>query len=166
MTVLISAPRTDPEGLDEFMSLWEELHRHHRDVSDYEPLVRDFGLSWQSRLRLYRRLLAAGASYVTASDDHGRVIGYAMVAVEAGPDDTFDVHGGIAELVTLVVAAGHRSAGVGQALLRAAEKVARDHGFDTVKIAVMSGNDRAQRFYESNGYSVAERVLYRRLDGA
>jgi ribosomal protein S18 acetylase RimI-like enzyme len=43
------------------------------------------------------------------------------------------------------------------------EEIAREHGFDTVKIAVMSGNVRAQRFYEANGYGVAEHVLYRRL---
>jgi ribosomal protein S18 acetylase RimI-like enzyme len=65
--------------------------------------------------------------------------------------------------VTLVVAADQRSAGVGAALLRAAENIARDRGFDTVKIAVMSGNARAQLFYEANGYSVGEHLLYQRL---
>jgi ribosomal protein S18 acetylase RimI-like enzyme len=86
-----------------------------------------------------------------------------MVAVQAGADDTFEVKGGIAEVVTLVVSRDHRSSGVGQALLRAAERIARDRGYDTVKIAVMSGNNRAQHFYEHGGYSVGEHVLYRRL---
>jgi ribosomal protein S18 acetylase RimI-like enzyme len=82
------------------------------------------------------------------------------------PDDTFDVTGGLAEVVTLVVSPGHRSDGVGRALLQAAEEIARARGFDTMKIAVMSGNARAQRFYEANGYAVAEHVLYRRLGKA
>jgi GNAT superfamily N-acetyltransferase len=108
-------------------------------------------------------LLAAGGVYLTAVDDRGRLIGYVMIGVEDGPDDTFDVRGGVAEVVTLVVTRGLRSTGVGRGLLSAAEDFARTRGFDTVKIAVMRGNARAREFYEANGYSVGEEVLYRRL---
>jgi GNAT superfamily N-acetyltransferase len=125
--------------------------------------VKDPSSSWDRRLQWYHRLLSDGASYVTAKDDAGRLIGYAMVAIEAGLDDTFDVVGGVAEVVTLVVTRAQRSAGVGRALLAAAEQLARDRGVDTVKIAVMSGNARGREFYEKNGYSSAEEVLYRRL---
>ena len=164
MAVRVSNPQTDVEGLENLAALWVELHRHHLEVSDYSELVHDFGLSWQSRLRWYRRLLEEGGCYLTATDDEGRVIGYAMVGIEEGPDDTFEVTGGTAEIVTLVVTRDHRSEGVGRALLDAAEAVVRDHGFDTVKVAVMSGNARAREFYEKRGYSVGEYVLYRRLD--
>lgn len=108
-------------------------------------------------------MLAEGAAYVTATDRDGRLIGYAMVAVDNGPDDTFDVRGGLAEVITLVVTRDERSAGVGRALLAAAEGIARENGFDTVKVAVMAGNTRAQTFYDANGYSVAEHILYRKL---
>jgi GNAT superfamily N-acetyltransferase len=160
----ISAPRTDPAGLDELEPLWIELHSHHRAVSDYQALVKDLVVSWERRLRWYRRLLEQGGSYITARDRNGDVVGYAMVAAEEEPDDTFESEGGVAEIVTLVVAEGHRSAGVGRALLQAAEQAARDRGADTVKIAVMAGNRRAAAFYETGGYSVAEHVLYRRID--
>jgi GNAT superfamily N-acetyltransferase len=143
--------------------LWAELHRHHLEVSEYRALVEDPASSWARRLRWYRQLLAEGGSYVTAEDQRGRAIGYAMVAVESGPDDTFEVTGGIAEVVTLIVARDRRSSGLGRALLAAAEGIARDRGYDTVKIAVMSGNERAQSFYTAVGYSVAEHVLLRRL---
>jgi GNAT superfamily N-acetyltransferase len=126
-------------------------------------LVRDLDSSWASRLRWYRRLHAQDASYVTATDRDGRVVGYAMIAVDEGTDDTFEVTGGIAEVVTLIVTRDQRSAGVARALLAAAEGIARDSGFDTVKIAVMTGNARARDFHEANGYSVAERVMYRNL---
>jgi ribosomal protein S18 acetylase RimI-like enzyme len=159
----IGAPRTDLEGLDDLGPLWMELHRHHRDVSDYENLVEDLGASWERRLNWYRRILAEGGSYLTAVDEAGHPVGYAMVAIESGPDDTFETARGIAEVVTLVVAGDQRSAGIGRALLRAAEGIARDSGFDTMKIAVMSGNARARAFYETYGYSVAEHVLYRHL---
>jgi ribosomal protein S18 acetylase RimI-like enzyme len=163
MPISISDPRTDAEGLTNLEPLWGELHRHHGHVSAYKGLVEDPDSSWASRLRWYRRLIAEGGSYVTATDDQGRLIGYTMVAVEKGPDDTFDVAGGIAEVVTLIVSRDRRSAGLGRALLAAAEDIARNHGFDTVKVAVMNGNVRALEFYETNGYSVAEHVLYHRL---
>jgi GNAT superfamily N-acetyltransferase len=164
VAIHLSKPRTDLEGLHDLAALWTELHGHHLEVSDYPHLVRDVSLSWQGRLRWYRRLVADGASYLTATDDEGRLIGYTMVGVEEGPDDTFDVNGGMTEIVTLIVTQDQRSTGVGRALLEAAEAVARDRGFDTVKIAVMSGNVRAREFYEANGYSIGEHVLYRRLD--
>jgi GNAT superfamily N-acetyltransferase len=160
----ISAPRTDPAGLDELEPLWIELHSHHRTVSDYQALVKDLGVSWERRRRWYRRLLEQGASYITAHDRDGNLVGYAMVAAEEEPDDTFESEGGVAEVVTLVVAESHRSAGVGRALLSAAERVARDRGADTVKIALMAGNRRAAAFYETAGYSLAEHILYRRID--
>jgi ribosomal protein S18 acetylase RimI-like enzyme len=163
MRAHVSAARTDVDGLGALAPLWVELHRHHREVSPYPALVADAEVSWSRRLHWYRRLLAEGASYLTATDDAGRLIGYAMVALESGPDETFAVEGGIAEVVSLVVTRDQRSAGLGRALLRAAEGIARDRGFDTIKIAVMAGNTRAQAFYETNGYSAVEHVLYRRL---
>jgi GNAT superfamily N-acetyltransferase len=163
MAVAVSEPRTDAEGLNELAPLWGELHSHHLEVSSYPHLVHDVRSSWKSRLRWYRRLLADGGSYLTAAGDDEQLIGYAMVAIEEGPDDTFEVKGGMAEVVSLVVTRAERSNGAGQALLEAAERLARDRGIDTVKIAVMSGNARALRFYESHGYSAGESVLYRRL---
>jgi ribosomal protein S18 acetylase RimI-like enzyme len=163
MPAAISDPNSDPAGIAELEALWKELHRHHREVSDYRDLIDDPSASWDSRRHWYQRLLERGARYLTARDEDGRVIGYAMVTIEPGPDDTFVSSGGIAELVTLVVSSDRRSAGVGQALLRAAEDVARADGVDTLKIAIMSGNVSAQAFYESHGYGVAELVLYRRI---
>jgi ribosomal protein S18 acetylase RimI-like enzyme len=163
MPTTISAPSSDPAGIAELEVLWKELHRHHREVSDYRDLIDDPSASWDSRRDWYRRLLERGARYLTAREEDGRVIGYAMVTIEPGPDDTFGSSGGIAELVTLVVSSDRRSAGVGRALLSAAEDAVRADGVDTVKIAIMSGNARAQALYESHGYSVAELVLYRRI---
>jgi ribosomal protein S18 acetylase RimI-like enzyme len=163
LPLTISGPRSDVEGLEELAPLWHELHRYHREVATYEGLVEDLDASWASRRDWYRRLLAQGARYVTATDSEGRVVGYAMVAVEHGADDTFAVTGGTAEVVTLVVTRERRSSGVGQALLEAAEGIARSHGFDTVRVAVMAGNARAPGFYERHGYSVAEHVMVRRL---
>ncbi len=163
MPASISPPSTDPAGLEQLAPLWQELHRHHREVSDYTALVEDLAVSWERRLRWYRRLLGDGAAYLTASDDGGRLIGYAVVMLERVPDDTFESAQGVAEVATLVVAEAHRSSGLGQRLLHAAERLARRNGFDVMKIYVMAGNRRAHAFYEMAGYAVGEYVLYRQL---
>jgi GNAT superfamily N-acetyltransferase len=140
----VSEPRTDLEGLIALAPLWEQLHRHHQEVAEHHSLVGDAALSRTMRLDWYRRLLAEGAAYVTATDDAGRLIGYGDGRARARPGRHFRCAGGIAEVVTLIVTRGHRSLGVGRGLLAAAERIARDRGFDLVKIAVMSGNLRAR----------------------
>jgi GNAT superfamily N-acetyltransferase len=126
MAIQVSDPRTDVEGLTDLAPLWEQLHRRQGDVA----------LPGRGTAVYWPRVLHTSRPPTTA----GRLIGYAMVALEPGPDDTFDATGCIADVVTLVVARGHRSLGVGRALLAAAERIARDRGFDMVKIAVMRGN--------------------------
>ena len=152
------------ERLDEVRELWLELHHHHQAVVHTVPLVQDDELSWRRRRALYAERLDAGTGFLVLATDADAVVGYALVCIEEGPDDTFDVNGGIAEVVTLIVTREQRSTGVGRVLLEAAEAVARDRGFDTMKIAVMSGNVRAREFYENHGYLVGEHVLYRKLD--
>lgn len=162
MPIQLSQPRADPAGLDDLRTLWTELHRHHRAVADYRDLVEDDDASWRRRRAWYERLLNEGAAYIVALDDE-RPVGYAMITLAPGPDDTFASRGGIAEVVTLIVTEDRRGAGIGRALLHAAEEFARGHGIDLVRIAVMSGNARAAEFYGSQGYAVAEHLLYRRL---
>jgi ribosomal protein S18 acetylase RimI-like enzyme len=161
--VRIDGPSTEFEGLAELEQLWRELHLHHREVCEYTPLVDDLDESWSSRRRLYHRLLKEGGAYFVARDTEERVVGYAFCEIVPGPDDTFLVQGGLVELVSLVVAANERGRGVGQRLVQMVERMAAERGFDTVRIAVMAGNDGARRFYEAAGYRPAELVLYRRL---
>ena len=163
LAVHISAARDDPEGLEALAPVWAEWHRHHRELSEHPECWEDLDASWLTRLDWYHRLLLDGASYVTATDDEGAVVGYAMLAVNDGRYDRVAVEKGIAEVVTLVVKSDRRSAGLGRALLRAAEAIARDRGFDTMKVAVVSRNRRAQDFYEASGYALGEHVLYRSL---
>ena len=66
-------------------------------------------------------------------------------------------------MVSLVVAEQARGEGVGRQLMAAAEDLAAKHGCDTIRVAVMAGNDRASAFYASLGYSPAEHVLLRTI---
>jgi GNAT superfamily N-acetyltransferase len=101
----------------------------------------------------------AGALWI-ARDQGGEPVGYAFATLAVGPDDTFE-SSGTAELVSLIVDESVRRSGIGLALIQAVERAARSLGIDLFKVAVMAGNDTAFRFYQLNGFELAEQVLYR-----
>jgi len=61
-----------------------------------------------------------------------------------------------AEIGGMVVAEGRRSAGLGAALLAAAENWARDCGMNRIRVRSNAVRDRAHRFYEGKGYARAK----------
>jgi GNAT superfamily N-acetyltransferase len=58
-----------------------------------------------------------------------------------------------AEIGGMVVAEGRRSAGLGAALLAAAENWARGRGMNRIRVRSNAVRDRAHRFYERKGYA-------------
>ncbi|MFI6561536.1 GNAT family N-acetyltransferase [Streptomyces sp. NPDC050534] len=86
---------------------------------------------------------------------------FAVRAAERIADTTVAVVGGAVagfvmvvgdEAEQLYVAAAHRGAGVATALLGHAEVVVREQGHERVWLAVATGNARARRFYERQGW--------------
>ncbi len=120
-------------------------------------------MSWARRREWYRRILDGDGAYFLAADG-AKPVGYAMVQVHSGADDTFEVSGGILEIVSLAVTKDLRGEGIGTMLIGAAKAFARSRSIDTLKVAVMDGNDRARRFYEASGFALGEFVLYQRVD--
>jgi GNAT superfamily N-acetyltransferase len=83
-----------------------------------------------------------------------------LIAEEAGVAVAWlhvGVHGylesdAFAEILGLVVGGGHRSHGVGRALLNAAEEWARAHDCASVRVRSRVARERAHAFYEQNGF--------------
>jgi GNAT superfamily N-acetyltransferase len=57
------------------------------------------------------------------------------------------------ELQDVSVRTEHRRRGIGSALTSAAEDVARDYGFERLRLEVSEGNSAAQAFYRRCGYA-------------
>ena len=95
----------------------------------------------------------AGEVFV-AADMHGRVLGWTHVVprlhLEEAP---------FAELAGLVVGDGARGAGIGAALLSAAEHWARQHGFAHFRVRSNVVRERAHRFYLREGYVERKRQV-------
>ena len=67
---------------------------------------------------------------------------------------------GCPEIFRLEVLASHRSKGIGAALVRALEALARARGFDQVGLGVGTANHRARALYERLGYRVVSDSAY------
>jgi ribosomal protein S18 acetylase RimI-like enzyme len=60
---------------------------------------------------------------------------------------------GLGEVVALYVDPNHYGAGLGRLLMAEARRGLRERGFDAALLWVLDGNERAQRFYEREGWS-------------
>ena len=89
-----------------------------------------------------------------AADAHGRVLGWTHVVPRLHLEES-----PFAELAGLVVADGARGAGVGAALLSAAERWARGHGFAHFRVRSNVVRERAHRFYLREGYVERKRQV-------
>ena len=149
------------ERVDELRELWLDLHDHHRAVVEGVPLVEDDELSWQRRRELYRERLSSGTGFLVLASDDDAAVGYAVVCIEPGPDDTFPVRERYAELYSLSVTPRLRGRGIGTRLLDFVECELARRSIEDLKVAVMADNVAAVRLYERRGLRPAELVLYR-----
>ena len=95
---------------------------------------------------------------VLVAEVDGALVGYLL---GHGPL-TFHANGPVAAVSEVAVAAGHRGAGVGRALMGAFEDWAAARGAPLVGVATR----RAAGFYGALGYAETATVFRRRLGGA
>jgi ribosomal protein S18 acetylase RimI-like enzyme len=148
------------ERVDEVRDLWLALHRHHRAVVGELPLVEDDEESWLLRRALYVERLSSETGFLVLAIEQD-VVGYAVVCIEQGPDDTFAVGERYAELYSLSVAPHLRGRNVGTRLLDFVDDELARRSIKDLKVAVMVANEAARRLYERRGLRPAEVVLYR-----
>ncbi|CDO05710.1 GNAT family N-acetyltransferase [Mycolicibacterium cosmeticum] len=141
---------TGAEALDALEPLWLTLHHHHTQVAT-AAVFQDDATSWAARRAAYRRWLAEDDSFIVLAERDGTPVGYAMVEILPGPDDTWVTGRRMADVQTLAVAPAERGHGIGTRLLDAVDARLAELGIGDVFIAVLTGNADAQRFYERRG---------------
>jgi ribosomal protein S18 acetylase RimI-like enzyme len=150
------------EDLASLRGLWLQLHHHHqRVVEDFDGFLTDDELSWTRRRAMYEELLANQRGFVSIAVRDGGPVAYAAVKLHDGDDDTFAIGARYAEVLTLVVDAGARSAGLGTLLLDDVDARLHALGIDDQVIAVMAANQDALRFYRRRGLQPIETYLWR-----
>jgi GNAT superfamily N-acetyltransferase len=115
--------------------------------------------------RLAPLLGAADHLILVATDADDRPIGWIHVTTEVGLE-----HAPTAAIHGLVVDDGHRSDGIGAALLAAGERWGAERGLGRMVVRSRVARERAHRFYEREGYALEKtsRVFSKALrkDGA
>lgn len=129
---LRSANTDDIERLAE---IW-----HHGWQDTHAPLLPE-ELARYRTLENFRQLLTAHLPEVMIAEDDGVIIGLCITKAD--------------ELFQLYTTAEVRGSGVGAQLLNDGEKRIAADGHDVAWLACAIGNDRAARFYEKHGWTLA-----------
>ncbi|SHG56166.1 Acetyltransferase (GNAT) family protein [Jatrophihabitans endophyticus] len=154
MTVIVALAA---ERVDEVHALRVELHRHHAAITTPPGWVpRDEEDAWRSWRARAAPLLHEGvaALFVHRASAAAEPDGMALVTMLPAAELARPVLGATgehAELLTLVVRARARSAGIGAALYEAAAGWARDRGAVVMHVDTRAGNVDGLRFYERQG---------------
>jgi ribosomal protein S18 acetylase RimI-like enzyme len=107
-------------------------------------------LSVDARERMWRELLAAGASApVLVAEAGGGIGGFCALAVPARDDDAGER---TAEVGAIYVEPALWRSGIGTALMDAAEAGLRERGCDDIVLWVLPENEPAVGFYERRGF--------------
>ncbi len=123
--------------------------------SDFDmvlPLLRqlwpDTMIEMGTQRRVFARALQEpGIRYICA-EDGGVIVGFLSLTSR----ESLYRQGRLAYLDEIVVEEGHRSRGVGAALLRGAEELAREAGCNLLELDSAFHRADAHRFYEREGY--------------
>ncbi|MDR3387426.1 MAG: GNAT family N-acetyltransferase [Rudaea sp.] len=122
-------------------------HIRRATIADLDALValelHAFTTDHLSR-RQYRHHLLSPTAAVLAAVDGSGLLGKAVVF--------FRAHSDIARLYSIAVGHRARGRGLGEALLAAAERMARDCGCSRMRLEVRQDNAGAIRLYERQGY--------------
>ncbi len=146
----VEIERVGAEAVDRFAPLWESLRSHHESLEPHIAMIAP-ERSWELRRELELRFLAPAGSFALVAVQDGRDVGYAVVTIHEGPDDTWVTGDRIAEVETLSVAPDARGAGIGTLLLDRVDAELEQAGIRDLQIAVIVANDAARRFYERRG---------------
>jgi ribosomal protein S18 acetylase RimI-like enzyme len=139
------------ELLDFLEPLWLALFDHHVNggAAGLPSIPRS--KSWPLRKAHYERLLATPGAFVLLTRRKDRAVGYVLVHIHEGADDTWPTGNRIGDIESVALLPEERSRGLGTHLLDLAEEHLAQQGIDTVQLSVMTGNDRAVEFYKRRG---------------
>jgi ribosomal protein S18 acetylase RimI-like enzyme len=136
--------------------LWVAVHHvHAASMPELAPYVSDEE-TWRERRALYGALFRQPDTFLFLARVGGELVGYALGRVlgdrEDWWSDTWRVGDRIGELESVSVLPEHRGAGIGAALLDAADQeFERLHVHDQI-VGALPGNADAIRLYERRGF--------------
>ncbi|MDS0258839.1 GNAT family N-acetyltransferase [Haloarcula sp. S1CR25-12] len=138
----LTTPST--ELTDRLTDMWVELARDQRTYGSHL-----LGPENRAAIRetVVQRIITEN---LLVARRNGALVGFVMFTVEHGRYEQ-DISPGLVENLYVVPAA--RRAGIGSALLRAAEERLAADGATVIQLEAMADNDAARQFYAAHGYT-------------
>jgi RimJ/RimL family protein N-acetyltransferase len=146
---------------------WNALQAHHSEISpELGPGTppRATAEAWRIRRSKYEHWLRDPDTFFVIAEADDETAGYAFVTVGM-PYASWVTGDRLAELETLSVLPGQRSAGIGAALLEAVWQRLAELGVDDMQITTTVTNVNAQHFYERHGFTQRFAVYYGKSPG-
>jgi ribosomal protein S18 acetylase RimI-like enzyme len=144
-----------PDRLDALEPLWRALYEYQTALTPHLcDRVRPYDQAWKEHQRIKAEwLVAEPDSFVLATREADRYVGYAFVRVRPGARFavSWSASDPLAELAILAVLPEARGQGVGSALLDAVEARLRELRIEDMVIDVITTNTDAMRLYERRG---------------
>ena len=133
--------RASPADLDAVAGLYLRSH-----LSTYRDLLPDYvsGLSLPYCREKWAAFLSGPDNRVWTAFEDGALLGFAACTIDAELPETW-------YLDALHVAESARGKGVGTALIRAAAAYASAHGYRSMSVCIIRGNERAGGLYRKLG---------------
>lgn len=153
--------RGGAELVAELEPLWLALFDHHLAIGAAGLRTIDRAQSWPRRRALYEEVLAVRDAFAVVARRDGAAVGYALVRIHEGADDTWATGDRLAELESLAVLTAERGRGLGTLLLDAVDVRLAELGIDDVVVAVLVGNDAAAALYRRRGWVPAMTKMIR-----
>jgi ribosomal protein S18 acetylase RimI-like enzyme len=125
----------------------QKLHAsHHPDVFKYPTAVSEME-------SFFRDKIQADDHVVFMAGIDGKSVGYLWCQIQRREENLFKHAMARLYICQLSVDPDHRGNSVGRELMRAAERLARENGIDTMALDSWMFNENAHRFFEKLGFS-------------
>jgi len=148
------------DDYDGLCALFDEVDALHREA--LPQVFRDPGGVARSRAYL-ASILEDENACLWVAEQRREIVGLLHISIRETRDIPILVPRRYAIVENLAVSQAYRRRGIGNALLRAAERWALDKKAAQVELHVWEFNEGARAFYEMMGYGTASRRLWRPL---
>jgi ribosomal protein S18 acetylase RimI-like enzyme len=129
----------------------------------FEPNRRTDAAVGADYYRVLMKRVAESDGRVFVADEKGRLLGWLVSLAQEGEVYVLEEERRTGYIAELFVVEEVRGAGVGRALIAAAEADFRARGFPVMTIGAVAGNTRARAIYESLGYRPYATILRKKL---
>jgi ribosomal protein S18 acetylase RimI-like enzyme len=151
-----------PEDAEAITRVYTESAELHAAIDPERNHVPDIAMIAE-RYRSGRQHPEDGMEAITlVAEDAGEILGF-LDAHLLRPFDPMYRPMTYFFIADIAVTTAHRSRGIGEQLMRAAEQWASEHGADFVSLEYHVSNPRAAAFYDRLGYRPASAVAIKRL---